>query len=255
MNALTYPDLKGKIVLITGSSRALGAETARQFARSGARVVVNGRDQQAIERVTASIHSEGGECLGVAADVTSATELGRMQATIRDRFGDVSILAAFAGGLGNPVPVLDISEEQWRKTVEADLNSKFLTVKTFAPAMKAQGQGNIILMSSASGRLVSQASAAYGAAEAGTLMLMRHLAQELGPFGIRANALAPSIVRNERIEKFMPAEAQAKAAEMLPLRRIGTPEDVAQAALFLASEASSWITGHTLDVNGGKLMI
>ena len=255
MNAVTYPDLNGKVVLVTGSSKALGAETARQFARSGARVVVNGRDQRAIERVTASIHSEGGECLGVAADVTSPAELGRMQTTIRDRFGDVSILAAFAGGLGNPVPVLDITEEQWRKSVEADLNSKFFTVKTFAPAMKDKGRGNIILMSSASGRLVSQASAAYGAAEAGTLMLMRHLAQELGPFGIRANAIAPSIVRNERIETFMPAEAQATAAETFPLRRIGTPEDVAQAALFLASDASSWITGHALDVNGGKLMI
>ena len=84
---------------------------------------------------------------------------------------------------------------------------------------------------------------------------MRHLAQELGPFGIRANAIAPSIVRNEKIEKFMPPEMQAKVAEMLPLRRIGAPEDVAQAALFLASEASSWITGHVLDVSGGKVMI
>ena len=121
--------------------------------------------------------------------------------------------------------------------------------------MKEKRNGNIILMSSAAGRLVSQASAAYGAAEAGTLMLMRHLAQELGPFGIRANAIAPSIVRNEKIEKFMPPEIQAKLAESLPLRRIGAPADVAQAALFLASESSSWITGHVLDVNGGKIMI
>lgn len=255
MNAITYPDLKGKVVLVTGSSKALGAETARQFARSGARVVVNGRDEHALKRVTSSISSEGGECIGIAADVTLAAELIRLQASIQDRFGDVSVLAAFAGGLGNPVPLLDITEEQWRKTIDADLNSKFLTVKTFVPAMKTKGQGNIILMSSASGRLVSQASAAYGAVQAGTLMLMRHLAQEFGPFGIRANAIAPSIVRNEKIEKFMPAEMQAKVAGGLPLRRIGTPEDVAQAALFLASDVSGWITGHTLDVNGGKLMV
>lgn len=255
MNATTHLDLKGKVVLVTGSSKALGAETARQFALSGAKVVVNGRDEQAIERVAVSIRAEGGECIGVAADVTSSPELSQLQETIRDRFGDVSVLAAFAGGMGNPVPVLDITEDQWRKTIEADLNSKFLTVKTFVPAMKARGQGNIILMSSAAGRLVSQASAAYGAAEAGTLMLMRHLAQELGPFGIRSNAIAPSIVRNEKLDRFMPAEMQAKVAETLPLRRIGTPEDVAQAALFLASDASAWITGHALDVNGGKLMI
>jgi 3-oxoacyl-[acyl-carrier protein] reductase len=255
MNAIIYPDLKGKVVLVTGASKALGAETARQFARSGARVVVNGRDQQALKRVASSISAEDGECIDIAADVTSAPELSRLQASMQVQFGDVSVLAAFAGGLGNPVSLLDITEEQWRKTMDADLNSKFLTVKAFVPAMKAKGRGNIILMSSASGRLVSQASVAYGAAQAATLMLMRHVAQELGPFGIRANAIAPSIVRNERIEKFMPAEMQAKVAEGMPLRRIGTPEDVAQAALFLASDASAWITGHTLDVNGGKLMV
>ncbi len=256
MNATAYPDLKGKAILVTGASKALGAETAREFARAGARVAVNGRDEQALKQVASSIISEGGECIAIAADVTSAAmELVRLQESIQDRFGDVSVLAAFAGGLGNPVFVLDITEEQWRKTIDADLNSKFLTVKTFAPAMKAKGQGNIILMSSASGRLVSLASAAYGAAQAATLMFMRHLAQELGPSGIRANAIAPSIVRNEKIEKFMTADMQAKVAESLPLRRLGTPQDVAQAALYLASDRSGWITGHTLDVNGGKLMV
>ena len=251
----TYPDLIGKVVLVTGSSKALGAETARRFAAAGAKVAVNGRDERAIENVAASIRAEGGECIGVRADVTSAAELSALQSAIRDRFGDVEILAAFAGGLGNPVPVLDITEDEWHDTVNSDLTSKFLTVKTFVPTMKEKRNGNIILMSSAAGRLVSQASAAYGAAEAGTLMLMRHLAQELGPFGIRVNAIAPSIVRNEKIEKFMPLEIQAKVAESLPLRRIGAPADVAQAALFLASESSSWITGHVLDVNGGKIII
>ena len=180
MSTAIYPDLKGKIALVTGSSKALGAETARRFAASGAKVVVNGRDERAIENVAASIRAEGGECIGVRADVTSAEELSTLRATIRGRFGDVDVLAAFAGGLGSPVPVLDITEDQWRYTVNADLTGKFLTVKTFAPAMKEKRSGNIILMSSAVGRLVSRASAAYGAAEAGTLMLMRHLAQELG---------------------------------------------------------------------------
>ena len=255
MSTATYPDLEGKTVLVTGSSKAIGAETARRFAAEGAKVVVTGRDERAIENVTTSIRSCGGECMGVVADVTSAAELAALQGKIRDRFGDVDVLAAFAGGLGNPVPILDITEEQWRNTVNTDLTSKFLTVKTFAPPMKEKRGGNIILMSSAAGRLVSQASAAYGASEAGTLMLMRHLAQELGPFGVRVNAIAPSIVRNEKIDKFMPPEMQAKAGAFLPLRRIGEPADVAQAALFLASEASAWVTGETLDVNGGKVMI
>jgi len=251
----SYSDLKGKVVLVTGSSKALGAETARAFARSGSKIVVNGRDEQAIGRIVGEIQADGGECLGITADVTSATDLTRLRTSIYERFGTLDVLAAFAGGMGNPIPVLDITEEQWRTTLDSDLNSKFLTVKTFVPEMKARGKGNIILMSSTSGRLVSLASAAYGAAQAATLMLMRHLAQELGPFGIRANAITPSIVRNERIEKFMTAEMRAKVAEQLPLRRIGTPQDVAEAALFLASDASSWITGHALDVNGGKVML
>jgi 3-oxoacyl-[acyl-carrier protein] reductase len=217
--------------------------------------VVNGRDQRGIETVVASIRAKGGECIGVAADVTSAAELVTLQSRIRDCFGEVNVLAAFAGGLGNPIPVLDLPEETWRNTLNADLTSKFLTVKTFAPPMKEKRAGNIVLMSSASGRLVSQASAAYGAAQAGTLMLMRHLAQELGPFGVRVNAIAPSIVRNEKIDNFMSPEMQAKAGESRPLRRIGEPTDVAQATLFLASGASAWITGETLDVNGGKVML
>ena len=255
MKTAAYPDLARRVVLITGSSKALGAETARRFAAEGTKVVVNGRDQRGIENVVASIRAEGGECIGVAADVTSAAELATLQSKIRDRFGEVDVLAAFAGGLGSPVPVRDLTEESWRNTLNADLTSKFLTVKTFAPPMKEKRAGNIVLMSSASGRLVSQGSAAYGAAQAGTLMLMRHLAQELGPFGIRVNAIAPSIVRNEKIDKFMSPEMQAKAVESRPLRRIGEPTDVAQATLFLASEASAWITGETLDVNGGKVML
>jgi 3-oxoacyl-[acyl-carrier protein] reductase len=184
--------------------------------------------------------------------VTSAADLALLQRKIQERFGDLDVLAAFAGGMGNPIPILDITEEQWRKVIDVDLHSKFLAVKTFVPAMKAKGRGNIILMSSAAGREVSQASPAYGAAQAASLMLTRHLARELGPFGIRANAIAPSIVRNEKLEKFMPAEMQAKVAAGLRLRRLGTAADIAQAALFLASDASSWITGHALDVTAGR---
>ena len=131
MSTATYPDLKGKVVLVTGSSKALGAETARRFAASGAKVVVNGRDERGVENIAASIRADGGECIGVYADVTLAAELFILQTTIRECFGEVDVLAAFAGGLGNPVPVLDITEDQWRNTVNADLTSKFLTVKTF----------------------------------------------------------------------------------------------------------------------------
>jgi 3-oxoacyl-[acyl-carrier protein] reductase len=250
-----YPDLAGKTVLVTGSSKALGAETARAFARQGAHVVVTGRETTAIERVVASILSEGGEAIGLAADVTQVVELERLRAGVDARFGPPDILACFAGGFGEPVRVLEMEEATWRTTLDVDLTAKFLTVRAFAPPMRDRASGTIILMSSASGRLVSGASAAYGAAQAGTLMLMRHLAQELGPAGVRVNAIAPSIVRNEKIDREMSPELQQKVAESRPLHRIGEPSDIADAALFLASSASSWITGQVLDVNGGKVMI
>lgn len=249
-----YQDLTGKSVLVTGSSKALGAATARAFARQGARVVVHGRDQQSIAQVTDAIRAENGDCIGLAADLAHADQIEDLHSAIKRHYGDLDVLACFAGGLGQPTPVLDIDETQWRRTLDIDLTAKFLTVRAFAPVMRSRGRGNIILMSSAAGRLISQASAAYGAAQAGTLMLMRHLAQELGPAGVRVNAIAPSIIRNERTNQHLSMEMQQRIAEGFPLRRLGEPYDVAGAALFLASEASSWITGHTLDVAGGKVM-
>jgi 3-oxoacyl-[acyl-carrier protein] reductase len=250
-----YPELREKIVLVTGSSKALGAETARAFARQGARVVVHGRDQSSIDHVVESIRAFGGDCIGVAADILEGGALSRLRATIEERFGEVDILACFAGGLGQPRPLLDMSEELWRSTIEGDLTSKFLTTRTFAPAMRDRNAGVIILMSSAAGRQLSEASGAYAAAHAGTLMLMRHLAVELGPAGVRVNALAPAATRNEKMRQAMSRETEERIASSLPLRRIGEPSDIANAALFLASNAASWITGQVLDVNGGKVMV
>ena len=143
-----YPDLVGKTVLITGSSKALGAEAARAFAREGARVVVHGRDQQAIARVTATIRAENGECIGLAADMTRADQIEGLCIAIKKHYGDLDVLACFAGGMGKPIPVLDIDEVLWRQTLDTDLTAKFLTVRAFAPAMRSRGHGAIILMSS-----------------------------------------------------------------------------------------------------------
>jgi 3-oxoacyl-[acyl-carrier protein] reductase len=253
-----YSDLAGKTVLVTGSSKALGADTARAFAAQSAKVVVHGRDQAAVDAVVRTIRDAGGIGVGSTADLTDRRAVeglrDRMQ-TEFTKFAQVDVLACFAGGMGQPTPTLGMDEALWRRTLDIDLTSKFLTVQAFAPAMRERGRGSIILMSSTAGRQISEASAAYGAAQAGLLMFMRHLAKELGPSGVRVNAIAPSIVRNERIEQYMPPAIQTQAAHGLPLRRIGEPSDVANAALFLASDASSWITGQVIDVNGGKIMV
>jgi len=248
-----FPDLAGKIALVTGSSRGIGAETARYLALNKVKVVVNGRDREALDHVVRGIKSDGGEAIGILADCTKFDEIEEMRKKVEDQFGKVELLVAFAGGDGKPEPIEDLTEQRWDAVVATNLTSKFLTVKSFLPGMKDQGAGSIILMCSSAGRSVSQSSLAYSSSQAGVAMLSKNLAQQLGQFGIRVNAIAPSTIRNEKIQTFMTKHQQEKLAAMYPISRLGEPEDIAAATLFLCSECSSWITGVTLDISGGKV--
>lgn len=250
-----YADLEGKIAVVTGASHGIGAETARFLAANGVKVVVNGRDQTAIDSVVKDIQSNGGTAIGFAADCTDSAALAKMREKAESEFGSVEILIAFAGGLGNPQPIAKIEESKWNEIVSLNLTAKFLTVKAFLPAMIERGKGAIVIMSSSAGRLPSQANAAYACAEAGANMLAKHLANEVGKHNIRVNCVAPSAIRNERMEKFMSEEQLQEMAKLFPLGRIGEPADVAQATAFLVSDASAWITGATLDISGGRIII
>lgn len=139
--------------------------------------------------------------------------------------------------------------------IESDLTSTFLTTSAFIPAMIERHHGSIITMSSAAARQAAQSNAAYAAAKAGVIAFTRHLANEIAPHGVRVNCLAPSAVENDRIRKWTSEQQRQQLAASFPLRRIGQPDDVAAATLFLASSASSWITGITLDIAGGKIML
>lgn len=249
----TYPDLTGKTVVITGGSRGIGAQTARAFAAQGAKVCVVGRDQGALATVVADITDKDGAAIGAVADVTDSASLDRMRRQVESRLGPVDVLAAFAGGQGFPVPSQDLTEERWRQVIDSDLTSAFLTIQAFLPGMLERGRGSVITMSSAAGRQPSQANLAYGVANAGLVMLTRHLATEIGPRGIRVNCIAPSSIRTENVQARMPADVQEKVAATHPLGRMGTTDDVARTALFLASDAASWLTGLTIDVAGGRI--
>jgi 3-oxoacyl-[acyl-carrier protein] reductase len=148
-----------------------------------------------------------------------------------------------------------MAEEQWRSVIDSDLTATFLTVRSFLPGMIECGRGSIVTMASSAARLPSQASAAYAAAKAGVVMFSKHVAKEVGQHGVRVNCLAPSSVLTERVKHLMPEATQRQVAAMHPLGRMGTPEDVGMATLFLASESSSWITGVTLDVAGGLIIV
>jgi 3-oxoacyl-[acyl-carrier protein] reductase len=251
----TYPDLDGKVAVITGGSRCIGAATSRAFAAQGAKVAVVGRDPAAVEATLASITAENGTAIGVPADCTREEDLALLRGLVEDAYGPVDILLAFAGGNGMPLPTHTETAGHWREVVDSELTSAFLTVATFLPGMLAQHSGSIVLMASSAARQAAKSSAAYAAAKAGVIAFGRHLAGEYGEQGIRVNCLAPSAVENDRMRTWMTQEQRDALGASFPLRRIGQPDDVASAALFLASSASSWITGLTLDISGGKVML
>ncbi len=249
----TYPYLHGKVVVVTGGSRGIGAHTAEAFAAQGSRVCVVGRDRAALDAVAAKITAAGGTALPAVADVTDPDSLQAVRERVTAELGPVDVLAAFAGGEGYPVPLERLTPDQWRRTLDVNLTAVFLSVQTFVPEMLERGRGSILTMSSTSGRQPSQANLAYGAAKAGLIMLTRQLATELGPRGVRVNAIAPSTILTEKVSANMPEQVQQQVAAMHPQRRLGTVEDVAQTALFLASDAASWLTGLTVDVSGGRV--
>ncbi len=245
-----------KIVLVTGSSRGIGAAIARAFAREGARVVVHGRDQAALDAVAGEIRATGGEVLSVQGDVTRFEDVERMRAAIEQEWGPVNVLVANAGAnLTPPAALEEIPEEGWRATVDANLLATFLTLKAFLPGMRERGDGVIVTISSAAGRRANPRSPiAYSAAKAGIELMTQDVAAQAGPNGIRANCIAPETILTERNKQQIPEPMQQSLKDIHPLQRLGTPEDVAEAALFLASDEAAWITGVVLDVAGGAVL-
>jgi 3-oxoacyl-[acyl-carrier protein] reductase len=248
--------LTGSVALVTGSSRGIGAAIAALFAREGAKVVVHGRDAAALSEVVAAIERNDGCVRQVTGDVTKAADLARMRAEIERDFGPVDVLVANAGGSPTrPGPLETITEDGWRAAVDGNLTATFLTIKCFLPRMKERKSGNIITMSSAAARRPHpQSPVPYAAAKAGIQMMTQHLAAQVGPHGIRVNCLAPETILTDRNDQTIPDEMKKSLIEMHPIRRLGTPDDVARAALFLASDASSWITGEIIDIAGGAVM-
>jgi len=245
-------NLTGQVALVTGSSRGIGAAIASTFAEAGADVVLHGRSTAALASVRERI---GGDVLVVTGDVTVAADLDRMHDQIVERHGRVDILVANAGNTtSRPAPIEDITEESWRADIDQNLTGTFLTVRRFLPGMKQRRAGNIITLSSAAGRKPSERTiVAYAVAKAGVQLFTQDLAAQVGPFGIRANCIAPETIMTETNQGWIPADTQRALAEAHPLRRLGTPDDVAATALFLPSDSSSWITGVIVAVAGGAV--
>jgi 3-oxoacyl-[acyl-carrier protein] reductase len=253
----TYPDLAGKVAVVTGGSKGIGAAASVLLGHNGARVAVCGRDPETIEQVTSQAREAGAaDAVGLAADLTTPDGVKALRADVEDKLGPAQVLLAFAGGFGARTPLLETELEEWNGVVQSNLTSTFLTLREFAPGMVERGSGSIVTMASNAARFLDiQLTASYAAAKAGILMLSRHAALELGPHGVRVNVLAPATILTERVKGVLDEERRASIAEMSPLGTIGAPEDPALAALFLASESARWMTGVTVDVAGGRIMM
>jgi 3-oxoacyl-[acyl-carrier protein] reductase len=249
--------LQGQVALVTGSSRGIGAAVAIEFARRGAVVAVHGRDRAAVSAVAAVITRDGGEALQVTGDISDFGQVETIRRQVEDGLGPVDILIANAGGSFTPPgPLEDIPEDGWRATVDGNLLATFLTLKSFLPGMKERRRGCVITIGSAAGRRADPRSPIpYAAAKAGIALLTQQVAAQAGPFGVRVNCIAPETILTERNSERIPAEQQAVLAGWHPLKRLGTPGDVASAAAFLASADAAWITGVVLDVAGGAVLV
>jgi 3-oxoacyl-[acyl-carrier protein] reductase len=253
----TRGSLADKVALVTGSSRGIGAAIARLFAGQGAKVAVQGRDRAAMAEVQADIERAGGRAIQVAADVTRAAEVQAMREQIERELGPIDVLVANAGGsVDPPGPVEEVSEAGWRAAIDGNLTATFLCIKSALPGMKRRRAGNIITVSSAAARRPHPRSpVGYAVAKAGIELLTQDVAMQAGPDGVRANCIAPETILTERNAARIPEQQQRALIDQHPLRRLGTPEDVARAALFLASDDSAWITGVVVDVAGGAVMV
>ena len=242
--------LAQKTALVTGASRGIGRAIALSLAGAGARVAVNYRaDEAGAEETCAAVRQEGGEALAVKADVGVAEEVADMLETVRERLGDIDILVNNAGNTRDGL-LVRMSDEDWDQVVETHLRGAFLLSRAVLRPMLRRRSGRIVNITSVAGIVGNPGQANYSAAKAGLIGFTRSLAREIGSRQVTVNAVAPGLVATAMSDA-IPEEARAALAERVPLGRVGTPEDVAAAVLYLVSPAAAYVTGSVLVVDGG----
>ena len=247
--------LAGRHAVVTGAASGIGRETALRFAEEGAAVVCADRDAEGAEAVSASIGASGGSARAVCADITSGPDVARLAEDALAALGRIDVLVNNAGVtiLGG---VAELSETDWQREIDINLSGAYRVSKAFWPHLAASGGGAILSTASIAGVIAAPQDAAYVASKAGLIMLTRCMALDGAASGIRANCICPGFVDTPMFDGFLadqpdPESALARCANRTPLGRIGTPRDIADGFVYLASDDARWITGTALVIDGG----
>ena len=243
--------LEGRVAAITGGALGIGRATALAFAAEGAVVALGDVEIGAAEAVARGITGGGGKAIAVGVDVGDAERVHAYVARVVAEFGRLDIMFANAG-IAHAAPFLEHPEAQWHRVLRVNLTGVFLCCQAAARQMATQGGGRIITTASINGFRGVENLVGYNVAKAGVVEMTRTMAVELAPYGITANAIAPAQI-DTRLTRGLPEDARRRRVERIPMGRFGEPEEVARVAVFLASDDASYITGHTLAVDGGYL--
>ena len=242
-------DLTGRTAVVTGSTRGIGRAVAQALAESGARVAIVGRD---VEKASAVAAEVGHEAAGFACDVADTSAVAKLVADVEKEFGGIDILVNNAG-LTRDNLVMRLSDDDWDTVLDANLRGAFAAIRAVSRGMMKKRSGRIINMASVVGLNGNKGQANYAASKAGLIALTKSVAKELGSRNILVNAIAPGFIETEMTDAMTP-EARASLNGLIPLARLGKPEDIASMVVFLASDHASYITGQVLVVDGGMVM-
>ena len=251
---MTLFSLAGKVAVITGSSKGIGKAIAERMAEQGAKVVISSRKQAPCDEVAAAINAKygAGTAISVAANISSKEQLKNLVDVANEKFGKVDVLVCNAASNPYYGPMAGIEDDQFRKILDNNIVSNHWLINFVAPQMIARKDGSIIIVSSIGGLRGTPVIGAYGISKAADMQLARNLAHEFGPHNVRVNCIAPGLIKTDFAKALWENEAAVAARNAVtPLRRIGEPDEIAGAAVYLAAKAGSFMTGQTLVIDGG----